>query len=614
MTPHDSPGGSQPANEATLLSELIIDELIAQGVSELVLCPGSRSAPLAFAAAAAARRGRLRLHVRIDERSAAFLALGLAKVSGIPVPVVCTSGSAVANLAPAIVEADYSGVPLIALTADRPVEFRGVGAPQTIDQVGFFGDSVRMALDLGAERADLSPAGSVAVDRSVRGAVAGLIGAALGAGPGGVGSACVAAGGGVQRRPGPVHCNVGFRMPLVPGGGGGLAARAGAHPRHVRRPPLAHCGFRDLASLVGEVPTRGVIVAGDIPAGVLREPQQWLAQLAGELGWPIVAEPTANLQAAPTALRHGVLVAGVADFTERHRPEMVLTAGAYGLSRATLALVGSAQRHIAIDLGTAREVCDPTRTAQQVLSAIPLAPPGFRAEPDWLAGWRAADAAVTAGLGDLSQREFTGVVAAVVTAAHVPADGLLLVAASWPVRHVEAFAAVPAGVRVVGNRGTNGIDGLVSTAWGAASAHQREGGGRAVALLGDLALLHDHNGMLAPPGAHEPDLTLVVVDNNGGGIFHQLEQGRAEYAGDFQTIFGTPHGLDLAAVCAATGRPTQVARSAAELSEVLSQSLSGGSSGVSVVVAAVADRLTEAAELDSLRQVAAAALKPSGLG
>lgn len=389
-------------------------------------------------------------------------------------------------------------------------------------------------------------------------------------------------------------------VPPVPQSQLGTQAAA-AHPRRPRRPPLARCGCQGLEQLVGTVPQRGIIVAGDLPVGVLREQQQWLAQLAADLGWPIICEPTANLHGSPTALDHGVLLAGTPGFLAEHLPEMVISAGMFGLSRPTIEVLRGAGRHVALDLGTSREVCDPARTARQVLTAIPMAPRGFVQDREWLAQWQAADRAVSIALGR-ADLEFTGIAVAREVAASVPGDGLLLAAASWPVRHLEAFAGLTAGVRVIGNRGTNGIDGLVSTAWGAALAHQRLGGGPAVALLGDLALLHDHNGLLAPPGAAEPDLTVVVVDNNGGGIFHQLEQGRPAYETDFELLFGTPHGLDLVEVAAATGRPTFSAGSVAELTALLREP----NRGVRVIIARVLGRDEEAAQLVKLRSLASA--------
>jgi 2-succinyl-5-enolpyruvyl-6-hydroxy-3-cyclohexene-1-carboxylate synthase len=601
-------------NPSTALARAILDELVHQGVREVVLAPGSRSAPLAFAALRLANAGRVRLHVRVDERSAGFLALGMAKVSGDPVAVVCTSGTAVANLTPAVVEASYSAVPLVVVTADRPIEARGVGSPQTIDQVEFFGSAVRCFADLGApRRADLAdPEAPLRASRSEVGrAVAAALGAA---GP-------LARPDGPVVHGGPVHLNIGFRLPLVPGppeegssvrpgsGGAELADSYGgaASPSRPRRPPMPGCDVREIGEVLGEVPARGVLLVGDLPCSPLRGHHQWLVELASACGWPIIAEPSANLHEAPTALAHGVLALGAESFLAEHRPDLVLSAGLFGLSRPTLELLRGSARHVALELSTVgREVCDPLRTAGPVLASIPLPPSAPRPEPRWLSAWQAADDAAAGAVADLlgdPAGPLSGPQIAARTWAAAPGAGLLLVAASWPVRHVEAVCGPRRGLRVIGNRGANGIDGLVSTAWGAALADQAAGGGPAVALLGDLALLHDHNGLLVGAGEPEPDLVLVVVDNDGGGIFHQLEQGSPEHAESFERLFGTPLGRDLVAVVMAAGIPASRVGTVAELDAALADALSAG--GVRCVVATVADRAHDAAVFDSIRAEAA---------
>ncbi len=594
-------------NPATALARALLDELVHQGVREVVLAPGSRSAPLAFEALRLAELGRLRLHVRVDERSAGFLALGLAKVSGRPVVVACTSGTAVANLTPAVVEASYSAVPLVALTADRPAEARGVGAPQTIDQVGFFAGMVRFATDLAQAR---RPEGeeAAAAERAARASVGMAIRAAVGV-PGHAGvltsGARNAGAGASMAHAGPVHLNVGFRAPLVPdaeapaGSGDGAEPapqRPGASsPPRPRLPPLAGCDHRDAAEVLGDLPARGILLVGDLPCTSLRGHHQWLAEWASACGWPIIGEPSANLHAAPTALAHGVLVLGSADFLTAQPPDLVVTVGQWGLSRPTMALVRSAARHVAIELPTSgREVCDPQRTAHQVLAGIPLPPAHATPDPTWLARWQAADAAaaevVSGRLGDPETSLSGSAVAARVWSA-LPEDALLLVAASWPVRQVEAFGAARTGLRVIGNRGANGIDGLVSTAWGAALAHQDSGGGPAVALLGDLAFLHDHNGLLVGADELTPDLVIVVIDNDGGGIFHQLEQGRPQFADSFERIFGTPLRRDLVAMSEAAGVPAVRVADQPALERALGAALAAG--GVQVVVAHTPVRAAE---------------------
>lgn len=608
-------------NPATSLARALVAELVRQGVRDVVLSPGSRSAPLAFEVLRLERARHIRLHVRIDERSAGFLALGLAKGSGRPVAVICTSGTAVANLAPAVVEASYSAVPLVVVTADRPVESRGVGSPQTIDQIDFFGGMVRFFADLGADgRSD--PDDPDAPGRAAQASVGAAVGAALG-NPTGVPAGFPGTG---VVHAGPVHLNVGFRLPLVPDPGddpgaelagppadGLTPGQASDHsPPRSRRPPLPGCDHHDAGEVLGEVPARGVVLVGDLPSTSLRGQHQWLAALAEAAGWPIISEPSANLHGAPNALGHGVLVLGSTGFLSAHAPDLVLSVGQFGLSRPTMELLRRSARHIAIELPTVgREVCDPLRSADRVLAGIPLPPSDMSPDPTWLAAWLAADDAaadvVAERLGAAAALTGSAVAARVWSLA--PEDALLLVAASWPVRQVEAFAGRRRGLRVIGNRGANGIDGLVSTAWGAALAHQAQGGGPAVALLGDLSFLHDHNGLLVGVDEPRPDLVIVVIDNDGGGIFHQLEQGGPQHAGSFERLFGTPLGRDLAAVAEAAGVPAADVADLAGLDAAVADAVNSG--GVRVVVARVPDRAAEAGVLAQIQESVDARIRPT---
>jgi 2-succinyl-5-enolpyruvyl-6-hydroxy-3-cyclohexene-1-carboxylate synthase len=274
-------------------------------------------------------------------------------------------------------------------------------------------------------------------------------------------------------------------------------------------------------------------------------------------------------------------------------------------------LIRVARRHLAIELPTiGREVCDPLRTAERVLSAIPLPPADFTPDASWLTAWQSADevaadevAAELAGSGAL-----TGSAVAARVWDRAPDDALLLVASSWPVRQVEMVAGGRTGLRVIGNRGANGIDGLVSTAWGAALAHQELGGGPALALMGDLAFLHDHNGLLVGAAEPRPDLVIVVTDNDGGGIFHQLEQGRPEHADSFERVFGTPLGRDLVAVAQAAGVAAVGVADLAGLDAALTDAMAAG--GVHVVIARVPDRAAEAHLMTDLRRAVTARLSP----
>jgi 2-succinyl-5-enolpyruvyl-6-hydroxy-3-cyclohexene-1-carboxylate synthase len=604
------------------MARVIVDELVAGGVSEVVLAPGSRSAALALSLADADARGDLRLHVRVDERSAGFLALGLAKVASEPVAIVVTSGTAAANLAPAMVEASYAGVPLIAITADRPAELRDTGANQTIDQVKLFGDVVRWSHEVAVAEVR---EGQVRYWRSV-------VSRAV--------AVCTEAG-----LPGPVHLNVAFREPLVPDADEtwieplGLAP-LGSEPDE-RLPVAADARLsmaaaqpldEVLALVAGPdadpdrvVPTRGVVVVGDV-ADV--EASDAAIALAEACGWPLLSEPSGNARSGDTAIAHGPLLLADAAFAAAHAPEIVVCVGSPGLSRPILRLIREAPLVVVADDRDAVHRPDPTRNATLFVSVVPEPPSSYDSYDDaWLDSWLAADArasaAVSKRLDDATG--LTGPDVARTLWDVLDSSALLLVGASWPVRHLEAFARVRQSEDapyVIGNRGTSGIDGLVSTAWGAALAHQstrtavnvdEDGaaeivsvtGGTAYALLGDLAFLHDHNGLIVGDDEPRPDLVIVVVDNDGGGIFGQLEQAGTEH---FERVFGTPLGLDLAAVAkAAAVDHVAVVHDVTSLVAALDEATAAGS--VRVVIAKVGDRVAEAALLRDVAADVAAALR-----
>jgi 2-succinyl-5-enolpyruvyl-6-hydroxy-3-cyclohexene-1-carboxylate synthase len=508
-------------NPATALATVLVDELARSGVREVVLAPGSRSAPLAFALHAADAAGRLRLHVRIDERSAGFLALGLAKASGVPAAVVTTSGTAVANLHPAVLEAAQAGVPLLVLTADRPPELRGVGANQTVDQLGIFGPAVRRFVELGA------PERRPGQNAYWRSAVA----------------RAVAAGG-------PVHLNVAFREPLVPEPGGDWP-----EPLDGRPGPWVEVVPPPYGPVADDLPARTVLVLGDAPAG----PVAAALALAAARGWPVVAEPSARLAAGPTVLAGGdLLLRG--GFVAAHRPDRVLAVGRPTLSRSVGRLLAAAPLDV---VSPGPGWTDPAGRAVRVLPAVPAAAGGDR-DPGWLPAWLAAAAAAREAVDRLLGDGLTEPAVAAELMAAVPAGGLVVCGSSKPVR--DLFLAGPRpGVTVLANRGAAGIDGTVSTAVGAALATA----GPAYALLGDLTFLHDANGLVIGPAEPRPELTLVVVNNDGGAIFGVLEQGAPEHAAAFERVFGTPHGVDLAALCASTGTPHRLVRDRAGLRAAL---------------------------------------------
>ena len=344
----DTIGGVNPS---TALARVLVDELVRGGVREAVLSPGSRSAPLAFALHRADADGRLRLHVRIDERSAAFLALGLAKASGRPVPVVTTSGTATANLHPAVLEASHAGVPLLLLTADRPPELRGTGANQTVDQVGLYGGAVRAAFDLGVPE---SRPGSVAYWRS-------LVCRALAAGR-------LAGAGAAQRR---AARAAGAGRRRVVAGAAGRAATGGA-PWTARVAGAA-------AAVADDLPARTLVVVGDAAPAVTAA----AVALAAARGLAGVAEPSASAGAA--ALPAGELVLSAPGFLDAHRPERVLVVGRPTLSRVVARLVAGSPVDV---VGAAGQWSDPARQAARVLPGVPVA--GGPVDPAWLPAWQAA--------------------------------------------------------------------------------------------------------------------------------------------------------------------------------------------------------------------------------
>ncbi len=578
-------------NPSTAQATVMVDEFLRCGITDAVVSPGSRSTPLAMALAAAEARGELALHVRLDERSAGYFAVGLAKVTGIPAIVVTTSGTAAVNLHPAIVEADQSAVPIIAVTADRPPELRGVGANQTIRQASVFGGDVRLAVDMSVATERL---GAVRYWRST---VARTVAAATDA-----------------VRPGPVHLNVPFAEPLVPDGDDAwiepLEGRSEGRPwtadsRLVAGMSTPLDDVLDALLDDTHVPARGIVVIGDHDDP---EAVELVDELADALGWPVIAEPSGNGAGCTTALSHGPLLLADSSFADAHVPQLVVTVGRVGLNRSVLRMIARAELHLAVD--SLPEWSDPTRTADVVVASVPLPPSAAEVDESWLEAWQRADVLAAAAVETaLFSRDdgLTGMHVARVTAGVVPDGGLLFIGASWSVRHVGSFAANTVSDAVImGNRGTSGIDGCVSTAWGAAVALQRNGGSGVLALMGDQTFVYDSNGLLAPPEEERPDLVIVVADNDGGGIFSSLEQGAPEHAATFERVFGVPLNVDVVALSAALGIPALVASTSEELRSALDDAL--GSGGVRIVVARTAPRDQEAATLVNVQRAVGEAL------
>ena len=547
-----------PANASAALATVVVDELVRGGVRHAVLAPGSRSAPLAFALHQAAEERRVVLHTRIDERSAGFLALGLAVTSRSPVPVVTTSGTAVANLHPAVLEAAHRGVPLVVLSADRPAHLRGTQANQTSEhQPGMFGTATRVALDVPPADAAGDQAGQVADWRR-------LVVRALADG-------------------GPVQLNLQLDDPLVPEDPDGWFTSTDVEDRA----PTAGVTDRPAETL-----TRGprtVVVAGDDagpPARILAE----------QGGWPLLAEPTSGSRTGDNAIRtYRLLLGDTGPGNLRSRIERVVVCGHPTLSRPVTRLVSDPAVEV-VALRNRTGVTDPGHRVSRVLDGPVEVPDAPAPDEAWLAEWQAADAHRARDLDTFlaARAGLTPHQVAAAVARALPPRGLFFVGASNPVRDLDLMVpryAVGDRRLVVGNRGLAGIDGSVSTAVGAALG--RPSTTRAFALLGDVTFLHDSNGLVVGPHEQRPDLTVVVVNDDGGSIFASLEQGAPAYAGAYERLFGTPHHVDLASLCAATRTPHWRVDDLPELEHALANP----AGGIEVVEAVV--RRDDRRELDA---------------
>ena len=521
-------------NRNTALASALVEELARSGVTRAVICPGSRSSPIALALL---REPAIATTSIVDERSAAFFALGAANATRKPVAVSCTSGTAAANLHPAVCEASEAAVPLILLTSDRPPELRGIGAGQTIDQIGLYGSAVRWFCEVGTQEAD--DAGLLHMRATACRAVA------------------LAAG---DPRPGPVHLNLSWRDPLGPEPRDGevtatsaraLAGRGGDLPLTDIHRPAAALGAGEVADIASDLAEteRGLIVVGRQPDPALAVA---LAALSGATGYPVLAEPTSQ---ARLGAHDRANVIWAYDALARARrgdldPELVLRFGDMPTSKALRQWLESLDDCAQLVVDPHGGWNEPTRKATLVLRAQPasLAEALVEAMPErsehgpWLAAWkRAADAAareIEAGLRGLAELTEPGLQAAL---GGTYADGdLVYTASSMPVRDQESFVSSgSADVLFLANRGANGIDGVVSSGIGAAIATGRP----AWVVLGDLALHHDSNGLAALRHAQEP-VRFVVPDNDGGGIFEFLPQAAQVEREEFEAIFGTPLGLD----------------------------------------------------------------------
>jgi 2-succinyl-5-enolpyruvyl-6-hydroxy-3-cyclohexene-1-carboxylate synthase len=546
-----------PTNANTALASAFVEELARCGLRHAVLSPGSRSTPLAVALW---RQAEIEVTVIVDERSAAFFALGAAQATGAPVAVLCTSGTAAANLHPAICEADESGLPLIALTADRPPELRGIGAGQTMDQIKLYGSAVRWFCEVGTHAAD---------DDGLlhyRSTACRAFAAARG-----------------EPRPGPVHLNLPWREPLAPIPVEGAVTAAdplalegrGGRPLTAVTPiDLEPSSFllEEVAKHIAEA-ISGVIVAGRQLDPELREP---LAHLAEASGFPILAEPTSQVRCGPHDRSHVIagydLLLRDEHFRNRTTPDLVLRFGEMPTSKPLRAwLASSGADQIVVDPHGGWN--EPSRRAAAILRADPTelaagwAARVERGDREYAQLWRQADdaaaeaiAAELPGEGPITE---PGLQLAL-GGAHRDRD-LVYTASSMPIRDQEAFLpASGTDARFLCNRGANGIDGLVSSGIGAAAAS----GLPTTIVTGDLGLLHDVGGLAALREV-ETSVRVLVVDNDGGGIFHFLPQAEVLDGEEFEALLGTPRGVSAAKAAGLFDLPHRRLGSLAELTEAL---------------------------------------------
>lgn len=515
-----------PGTDTYLCLRPFVDELVRCGLRDACTSPGSRSTPLALTFA---WEPRVRATSHLDERCAAFFGLGLAKATGVPAALVCTSGTAAANYAPAVHEAYEARVPLIVLTADRPPELREIGAGQTINQVGLFGSAAKWFFEV-----DDFPASPARV-RWLRQL------------------ACRAFWTALDGRPGPVHLNFSFREPLIPDGESGVPeedvvpGRADGRPwvTRPRAPRLA--GDELIDSLRAQIKraTRPVIVAGRSE----RDPRLGAAldAFAERVAIPLLADPLSGARRGPAAIAHYDALLRSPEFAAAHVPDLVLRVGDLPTSKPLRAWLASSEaEQISFDAETAWQDPDGSvgtivsTNVHSTLEAIGSVMRKKRGDRSWLEGWHAADRAAAGAIvsalgGELNEPRVSAELGSV-----LPDSAVMVVASSMPVRDVETFfPARPSSFRVLSNRGANGIDGTVSTAFGVAAA----GHGPTVLLIGDVALAHDVGGLIAA-GRLGLKLVIVLIDNDGGGIFNFLpSSGQGQ---PFVDHIATPHGLDFA--------------------------------------------------------------------
>ncbi|MDQ0709841.1 2-succinyl-5-enolpyruvyl-6-hydroxy-3-cyclohexene-1-carboxylate synthase [Arthrobacter woluwensis] len=521
-------------------ARIVVAELLDGGVRHVAVSPGSRSAPLAYALAEAEAEGRITLHVRIDERAAAFTALGAILGSGAPAAVVVTSGTAVGNLLPAVMEADHVAAPLVVLSADRPLELRGTGASQTTEQMDLFGEHARFAVDV--------PAGDDP-QRGVRTALSAATGAFE------------------ELPPGPVQVNLAFRDPLLPGADAEFPAVSERRPFHFAPDPAPiHYDAPD-----GLAEHRTLVLAGH-DAGPIAE------AFARAHGLPLAAEPSSNARFGPNAVGPYRLLLDRFGPEAAEPLERVVVFGRPTLSRPVTALLARQDIPLALYEPVPVAWYQPGRRLERPVATLrELSEFAGRAPEGWLDTWLLAGEKAQHGIEQVLAQEpgLTG--PAVAAAVWAATRGQLVLGSSNGIRDADLAAAptLEPLATVHANRGLAGIDGMTSTAVGVALGSGRE----TTLLCGDVTFLHDAGGLFLGAGEDEPDLRVVVLNDQGGAIFSTLEHGglRGGYESAVERLFGTPHTVRLDALAAAYGVPHRAVTSTAELDAALAEPVRGRS-------------------------------------
>jgi 2-succinyl-5-enolpyruvyl-6-hydroxy-3-cyclohexene-1-carboxylate synthase len=511
--------GAGVVNPSTLLARVIVRQIIEAGVTDVVISPGSRNAPLSLAFYQASTKGLIKLHVRIDERTAAFFALGIAKASGRPVPIVCTSGTAVANYHPAVLEASHTNIPLLVLTADRPAALRKTGANQTTEQARIFGKAVRYFADVSGSVYPMElPFNSL--------------------------------------QSGPVHLNIQFEEPLI-----GEKSDNWLNDLTITAPKVFD---RKTPGTFYTKSTRGVLVIGHDRGGLSTESVQ---KFSADLGWPVIAEDPLTFK---SAISHASVFLTSKTIADDLAPDTVVVIGRTTLSRSINSFIKTARKEIVIDPRMA--TVDSDRMADQKFTQLP-AVEVQQADAEFAEKWKKYSLRAQKMVADIST--WSEQLIAREIAAGISTGTSLFISSSRPIRDLEGFAVARDGVETFANRGLAGIDGNISTALGIASQRKQ-----VIAVLGDLGFLHDLTGLIHKK---EINLKIFVINNDGGGIFSTLSQRGVD---GFEEVFGTPHGLDIAAIASSMGINSKTIDSQTQLVAELSEPVKG----ISVVVVNVPNR------------------------